>query len=246
MKLVRISLCCLLCGLAWLLPASAETLRGYDKTAGYHYVRLGRYPQREDGGVEPIVWRVLQAEEGQALLLSEAVLFHHRVHEDYVEYQNFQGQFNRTEIFGILNGSFLEAAFTPREQALLVTDEELGTVFLASAEDLKNKAYGFPSNASRQGFGTPYALANGLFRYGHGPVGRLSSPYWTRSRSATQKSGVRCTKVDGSIGYIRCVVMNEGIRPAIRLRLDQGALPGMAGTGEAGSPFTLAEAGPVP
>lgn len=192
------------------------------------------------------MWRVLHADEGEALLMSEAVLFNHRVHEDHLEYQGFEGQFNRTEIFGILNGSFLESAFTPEEQALLVTDEELGTVFLVSAQDLKNKAYGFISNASRQAFGTPYALANGLFRYGHGPVGRLSSPYWTRTRSTTLKSGVRCTKVDGSIGYIRCVVMNEGIRPAIRLRLDMGTLPGMDGTGEVHSPFMIDEARLVP
>jgi hypothetical protein len=57
---------------------------------------------------------------------------------------------------------------------------------------------------------------------------------------------VRCTKVDGSIGYIRCVVMNEGIRPAIRLRLEKGTLPGMAGTGEKDSPFIIDEARPVP
>ena len=40
--------------------ASAEdALRGYSKEDGYVYLRLGRYPQTADGGVEPILWRVL-------------------------------------------------------------------------------------------------------------------------------------------------------------------------------------------
>lgn len=243
MSRVRIFLCCLLCAATWFLPASAETLRGYDKTEGYQHVFLGRYPQQEDGRVEPILWRVLGVKENEALLLSEAVLFNHRVHEDYLEYEGFEGQFNLTEIFGLLNSTFLNTAFTEKEQALLVTDEELGTVFLVTADDLKNKAYGFITNASRQAFGTPYALANGLYHYGHDRIGRLSSPYWTRTRSTTLKSGVRCTKVDGSVGYIRCVVMNEGIRPAIRLRLQNGTLSNWAGTGTKDSPFIINEAG---
>ena len=65
-----------------------------------------------------------------------------------------------------------------------MSSEELGYLFLASGEDLKNREYGFSSDKTRQGYGTPYALANGLFRYSNG-----SSPYWTRSQSATKAYG---------------------------------------------------------
>lgn len=49
-------------------------LRGYDAKSGYVYVTLGQCPQDADGGVEPIVWRVLSVEDGRAYLLSEYVL----------------------------------------------------------------------------------------------------------------------------------------------------------------------------
>ena len=115
-------------------------------------------------------------------LLSEYILFNNRIHPDDVAYTAFGGAFNRTEMFALLNGpferivisgkeearlrertyygyayeaetSFLEQAFTPEEAACLVTDEALGTVFLPSADDLKNPAYGFGSDEQRQAYG---------------------------------------------------------------------------------------------
>ena len=138
----------------------------------------------------------------------------------------------KEELYQLLHGEKLDQWFTPEELEHLVSSEELGYLFLASGEDLKNREYGFSSDKTRQGYGTPYALANGLFRYSNG-----SSPYWTRSQSATKAYGTRCTKVDGKLGYIRCVVMNEGVRPAIRLSLTDLALTG-SGTLEA--PYRLA------
>lgn len=238
----RVRLAALVMAAAMLFAVSgqAQSLNSYTKENGYQYVALGSYPQQKDGTVEPILWRVLEVGEDQAFLFSEYILFNHRVHEDYKEYEAFEGQFNLTEIFGILNGAFLEQAFTPKEQAVLVSDEELGRVFLASMQDIKNKAYGLGSNKARQGFGTPYALANGLFKYRNTSAGRNSSPYWTRTRSTEYlASGVRCTKADGRVGYIRCVVMNEGIRPAIRLTLQNGQIDILSGSGTLEDPFIL-------
>ena len=120
---------------------------------------------------------------------------------------------------------FKDQAFTQTEQNMLVSDEELGKVFLVSADELKNSAMGFSSSKNRQAHGTEYALENGLFQYQNG-----TSPYWTRSQSLSYDYGTRCTKVDGSLGYIRCVVMNEGCRPAIRLSLEGLAPVGGSGT----------------
>lgn len=242
--------------------ASAEnTLRGYDKKEGYQYVQLGAFPQDADGAIKPILWRVLSAEDGQAYLLSEYILFNNRVHPDDQAYIAFGGAFNQTEMFALLNGPFegdpispqeqeelkgrerlgrvhiaqrcfKDEAFTKAEQAMLVTDEELGTVFLASADDLKNREYGFVSPKDRKGYGTQYAMQNGLFVYQNG-----SSPYWTRSQSQSYDYGTRCTKVDGDLGYIRCVVMNEGCRPAVRLALDGLEILGGSGTME--DPYTF-------
>lgn len=216
----------------WPVLSHALELRGYDSELGYEYVALGRCPQDEDGGERDILWRVLDVSDDEAYLLSEYILFNHRVHEDDEEYEDFGGQWNRTELYRLLHGEKLDQWFTPEELEHLVSSEELGYLFLASGEDLKSREYGFSSDKTRQGYGTPYALANGLFRYSNG-----SSPYWTRSQSATKAYGTRCTKVDGKLGYIRCVVMNEGVRPAIRLSLTDLALTG-SGTLEA--PYRLA------
>ena len=216
----------------WPVLSHALELRGYDSELGYEYVALGRCPQDEDGGERDILWRVLDVSDDEAYLLSEYILFNHRVHEDDEEYEDFGGQWNRTELYQLLHGEKLDQWFTPEELEHLVSSEELGYLFLASGEDPKNREYGFSSDKTRQGYGTPYALANGLFRYSNG-----SSPYWTRSQSATKAYGTRCTKVDGKLGYIRCVVMNEEVRPAIRLSLTDLALTG-SGTLEA--PYRLA------
>ena len=222
----------------------SETIKSYADNGKLHqYIALGSYPQAEEGGTLPIIWRVLGIDQdGYALLFSEYVLFNQRVHGDFKQYVAFEGEFRKTEIWATLNGSFLVKAFTPAEQALLVDDDALGKVFLVAADDLRNHDYGMSTERARQGFGTPYALANGLFRYGN--AGRRSSPYWMRTRSKTMwdGGGVNCTKVDGKIGYIRCVVMNEGIRPAIRLALQDGQLQVTDGDGSFDSPWTL----PIP
>ena len=56
---------CILMALMLALPATgcAEGLRSYNKQDGYVYVNLGRYPQKADGTVLPLLWRVLTVDE---------------------------------------------------------------------------------------------------------------------------------------------------------------------------------------
>jgi len=218
----------LLCAMFLVSIASASELRGYEKKKGYDYVYLGAYPQTLNGDILPIKWRVLEVKDNIAYLFSEYVLFNHRIHPDDREWVKFGAAFNQTEIFGILNGEFLQKAFAEKEQTSMVYTEELGRIFLVSKEDLKNRAYGFGSNLSRKGFGTEYALANGLFQY-YKRYGS-HSPYWTRSQSRTKAFGGVCTKQNGSLGYIRVVVMQEGIRPALYLDLSTIKITGGLGT----------------
>ena len=250
--------------LALIIPCAAGAdaeLRGYEREAGYQYVALGSFPQTAEGEEKPVLWRVLDVQDGEAYLLSEYVLFNNRVHPDDKEYIAFGGAFNKTEMFRLLNGpferivisaeeearlrkktyygrayyaemSFREQTFTEKELSMLVTDDELGTVFLASAADIRNEAYGFTSDKARKGYGTDFALAGGLFQYSNG-----SSPYWTRTQSEQFEYGTRCTKEKGNTGYIRCVVMNEGCRPAVRLKLE--GLDILAGDGTLENPFTF-------
>lgn len=221
--------------LLFALPSASRAmeLRGYDDAAGYQYIALGRCPQAEDGGERDILWRILEVTDTEAYLYSEYILFSHRVHQDDKEYVAFGGQWNKTELYTLLNQEKLSEWFTQIEQSYLAANEELGFLFLPSGADLHNADYGFQRNKQRQGYGTPYALAGGLFQYSNG-----SSPYWTRSQSSTKAYGTRCTKVDGKTGYIRCVVMNEGVRPAIRITLNE--LAPVCGDGTMAAPYRFA------
>lgn len=224
----RLWIACLLAAVVSFLclgaSAAQAQLTGYSATSGYQYLELGSFPQTLEAGQEPIVWRVLAVEDGTAYLLSEYVLQNARLHNDDVAYELAGGEFATTELYAYLNGAFL-MHFTAGELSLLQAADGGGLFTLLSPEDLKNKAYGFTGDRERQGYPTPYALQNGLFQYRNG-----SSPYWTRSQSASHAYAAICTKESGNLGYIRVVVQNEGCRPACYLRLDSAVITGGSGT----------------
>lgn len=247
---------------AWSLNAMAsEALNGYSQKNGYQYIAFGSFPQTAEGEEKPILWRVLSVSDQEAYLLSEYILFNNRVHPDDDAYAACNGAFNQTEIYALLNGpferilltpeeeerlrrrtyygyaydaemSFFDQAFTDTEKSQMIADDELGYVFLASADDLKNPDFGFTDSKSMRAYGTAYAMTVGLYQYSNG-----SSPYWTRTQSSDFPYGTRCTKEKGNLGYIRCVVMNEGIRPAIRIRTDN--LQIVDGDGTIDHPYTI-------
>ncbi len=246
----------LLAILTWTLPALAEEeLRGYSKKDGYVYVTLGVYPQTEDGAERPILWRVLKVDQGKAYLCSEYVLDARRIHGDYDEYANkptntkkpgFDGDFTQTELGLCLQNEFL-ARFTKGELSLVVDDEKWGRFSLLTNEDLKDKALGFGTNASRKAWGTDWAKVDAargddLFvygsKYGH------HSPYWLRDQSTSDARHARCTKQDGSVGRINVITVDLGFRPACYLDMSKVIIAG--GTGTMEDPYVLQTEAPAP
>ena len=235
----------LLLALLLLAPSAMaeDTLRGYDKKQGYVYLTLGTFPQTAEGGVEPILWRVLQVEDGRAYILSEYVLEARRIHGDYNEYANkpnakknpgFDGDFTQTEMAQYLNGDFT-ANFTAAELALLSPDETLGMFTLLSSDELKDKNLGFSKDNDRKAWGTEYATTHGLFVYGSSRGNH--SPYWSRTQSSTNRQGARCIKSKGELGYINVITLDEGMRPACWLDMEKVVIASGEGTME--NPFVL-------
>ena len=232
---------------AMLLTASAALaegeLRGYTKADGYVYVALGEYPQTAEGGVLPIIWRVLTADEEKAYLCSEYVLFARPLHPDLKEYKTIGVDFSNTELCHYLNTTFSEDAFTGTELELLIPFETYGKIFLLDAEDVKNKEIGMGTDNGpiRNGYiglrawGTDYAIANGLYRF-QNKYG-AHSPYWVRNQSTTDARHGRCIKDGGQLGHIECGRENEGVRPAAYLDLSLAVIGGGSGTLE--DPYTL-------
>ncbi len=191
-------------------------------------VQFGSYPQGAAGEVLPIRWKVLEVKDNTAYLMSEQILFAARVHGDQRNYPGFA----KSELNVLLNGEFLNAAFTESEQSAML-ETELGMVSLPSADDIRNKDYGFKDNGDRCKFiGTAYALNNGLFKYSS----RKYSPIWTRTESS-KKHANRSTKVDGSVGFIGVESPDLGIMPVIWLKLDR--VEARSGSGSLESPVKL-------
>ena len=93
---------------------------------------FGAYPTDADGTVQPILWRVLKTENGEAYLLSEYILFGAPVHGDYEHYQGWEN----SDLYRYLNTVFLQDAFTPEEQAaLLILTEDQALVTLITSDE---------------------------------------------------------------------------------------------------------------
>jgi len=241
---------CILMAMLCLVPALAEEngdevpLRGWDKKEGYVYLTLGTFPQTAEGERMPILWRVLSADAEKAFILSEYILEARPLHGDYKQYANkstnkknpgFNGDYTQTDMAKYLNGEFTQN-FAEGELAIVAEDEALGLFFLVSADDLKNKNYGFTSDESRKAWGTEYALNNGLFKY---MANRGShSPYWTRTQSTSNVQAARCIKSKGELGYITVTTDDEGMRPACWLDMTKVEI--LSGTGTKEDPYALA------
>ena len=231
------SILCCVCLLAGLCARAEEpALRGYDKELGYQYVTFGQYPQTAEGGVLPILWRVLTVDAEKAYLCSEYILFAREMHESLTEYAKIGKDFGQTELSAYLNREFSKDAFTEEELSMLMPFETYGKVFLLDSADLKNKDIGMGEktklkvSSGLRAWGTEYAVANGLFVYMSRHGGH--SPYWVRNQSTTDKRHGRCTKQEGVLGHIESGRDNEGVRPAVYLLLDKISVSGGSGTME--------------
>ena len=168
---------------AALLPAagSCETvLRGYEEDGGYVYVLLGQYPQTAEGEVQPILWRVLASDSEKCILLSEYILFARCINASLTEYRDeIKGDLGKTDLCEYLNIVFASDAFSEDDLSLLLPMEGVGRIFIPSAEDLQNKAYGLGvtvkgvksskkilSNPGLRAWGTEWAVKNN----GYNPV----------------------------------------------------------------------------
>lgn len=133
-------------------------------------VVLGRYEQdnRPDNGREPLEWLVMDVQDDRAMLLSryciDTVIFYPKRVPMY---------WGKSDLRAWMNGEFFQTAFTPEEQALILTTtvknsnphgmkgagaDTLDKVYLLS----KTEVLGFfPEMADRVAYPTEYAKSKG-------------------------------------------------------------------------------------
>lgn len=211
----------------------AENIHNYDKKkGGYTYVTFGSYPEDKNGNVAPILWRVLETDGKEAYLLTEYIVDVHYVHLDTVNYRYLD--WKDSDLFAYLQNEFLPRAFTAQEQAaLLQRTEDGGLVSLPKIDDIRNKAYGFNDNKSRECAGTDYAKSIGLFQYND-----HNSPWVSRNKSQDRPQQQRRVMDDGKLGTVPCGNVDLGVRPIVYVNLSLVSINGGSGTKD--DPFQLA------
>ncbi len=213
------------------LADNSSQIRGYDRKGGYVYVQLGAYPTDRDGTIRPIVWRVLSADGESAYLLSEYILEASQIHSDRTTYKSWE----TCDLFRYLNGVFLQTAFSSSEQRLLVSKtEDEGLVTLITAAEMQSADLGFVNNNARKCLSTEYAKETGLYIYSKG---HRYSPWWSRTRSDSNKNQQRRVMDEGKTGRIDVQAKDLGTRPAVNIDLNKTAI--LSGSGTLEDPWVL-------
>ncbi len=201
-------------------------------------VTFGSYPQSASGATAPIEWIILDVKDGKALLLSRYVLDSVQYNEEYET-----TTWETSDIREWLNTVFLKAAFSGAEARLVDSvskaDKAMGfedadpgndvtdKVFLLSAQDVINTAYGFNTDWSygyqdpiRIALPTAYAATKDLFIAESGPDDGLAE-WWLRSTGGNSGHNASYIYSDGFVctlgGY---VIHNKGVRPSVWVSLN--------------------------
>ena len=207
---------------AGLAAAAAEFER---KWSVGNTVTFGQYEQDNNtaNGKEPIAWRVLKREGSKALLISVDNLDCQPYNERYTDI-TWEGSTLRKW----LNGTFLNAAFTPEESKNILTSDvknadnpEYSTdggndtrdrVFLLSIGEAESL---FKSDADRVAKNTAYAKAQGAYTNDSG-----AGWWWLRS-PGNSRGRAASVSFDGSVFRYGYGVHddNHAVRPALWLDL---------------------------
>ena len=218
----------LLCALP--LAADAATLRGYEQGNGWQYVEFGEYPYERDGTPAPVLWRILEVKDGQALLLTEQIIDTQQVifetdqrKIDRYDYRRIN-RYEESDLFVWMNTVALDTllAEDPARDALIDQDGR-GKLFILDMDEFRNTSYGFSANTwgeqpTRQATGTPYAVkARGL--YVDHDYSR--SCYWVADIKSSEGYKFALVGYNGHLSWGGYTRTNVGLRVSVRLDLSK-------------------------
>ncbi len=271
-KIFVLLLVAVLCLAVFPQAGADETpaFRGYN--GKYQYVLLGNYPHDAEGLVfgnhpfesdvkvteEPVLWRILALEDNTLLMLTEDVIELQQVtfindpeviDSKLYEYPVLE-KWAESDICKWMNTEMIDHLFgqDPIVNAMLEEGEN-GKLFCMSDAQFVRSRYGWRPNKDptsvRVASPTPYALKRRIFRDGKRKNINYKSggsPYWCSTRTAPHRFQI--VGWDGHLSAGAFTRENIGIRPSIRLDVDQVGVE--SGTGTKKDPFILKYTGPFP
>ena len=229
------------------MSVSSTLSNGYGMYNNNYYVKLSPTPydnsiEFDDGTniylgnssyyfkCEPIVWNILEENNGTYTLVSKQVL-------DAKVYDDSSNNYGASTIRTWLNSTFYQTAFafngsyiqsTEVDNSASTTDSLKNSstclnttdkVYLLSYADYNNSDYGFTSNASRLAYPTDYAKAMGVYRTtGLEEFKNFSTRYWTRS-PYSKYGYVSAVYPNGALNTYGYGYKNFGVRPAITIKI---------------------------
>lgn len=215
------------------------------------FIGMGSTAYQDDNGYEintlywfkwePIEWRVLEKQGGEALLMSNLIIDSYQFYHDGVDRDDIHpNNYKESDIRSWLSETFYAQAFDKFAQAIIkdtlvdnsadvsaagagnpfACEDTTDKVFLLSYADVKNPAYGFSAedaaDEARKLKPTDYALAQGLAPLtGYGP-------WWLRTPGGQQPFHADVTDTAGGVGGINSLSVPEtnfGVVPALRITL---------------------------
>ncbi len=232
----------------------AGEITGYN--GGYCYVEMGSYPYEADGTRRPLLWRVLEAEGGRALLLTEDIIDTSQVifetNQKVIENRTYRRleRFEDSDLCPYLANDVLNSILQgdPLMNALIERPEQ-GKLFLLTLEEMTNTAFGFTAgqygenwqHKCRSAKGTPYAIKTR--RLYEDPSGYCT--YWVGTlHGGSQDYKLWLVSYNGHISAGAYTRVNVGIRPAAMVDLSLITIMGGNGTKE--DPFRIGYSGEEP
>lgn len=236
--------------------AESAAFRGWNKTDKYQYIQFGEYPQESNGDVKPVLWRVLSAGNGQALLQTEYVIDAEPIivcddkkMQEKHSYRRIT-TFEESDLYPWLSDVMAVNLFTPDELAAL--DWSRGKVFILNFDEFCNVEYGYtrtvygegdvPQLRCRKTLPTAYAKKKGNIYCQEG-----GCTYWVDNVKGKNDYKMGIVGFNGHMSYGAYHRTNIGIRACILVNADQVAFT--SGSGTQKDPYvlqTLASAGDQP
>lgn len=191
---------------------------------------------------EPIVWRILDNDNGECYVLSEILLDTHCYHNSpstiiFVGETIHASNYEHSDIRTWLNNDFYNSAFALNDEYILTTEVDnsasttnwtnnnsfacentFDKVFLPSYQDYKNSDYGFNSDSDREAKVTDYARARGgSYVHSFNSYAYGNGTYWTRSPDFVYSDQAENVSDGGNLTSNYVVYDDYCVRPAITL-----------------------------
>lgn len=260
MKRIAIMLCIALICMAVFPALGEQTIRGYSETDGYCYVELGTYPMTEDGERGPVLWRVLDVSDGQALLLSDKILDVQQVifcdnmrDSDARKFRKIS-DYGESDLNTWMNETMLADLCSELDFSSALVEGQYGRLYPPTEEQLLKPEYGFSKTRwiddskrleCRQFTATDYAKVHELYKGYTKPANNKlyvdrkwgTSSAWVANVKNPKDVKLGLIGYNGHLSYGVYTRVNVGVLPALTLDLEKCTVSG--GTGTAEDPFTI-------